>query len=119
MQRGNLHADLPDASRAEVIETLCTPAAGRMRIERIVTEGQPTPEGEWYDQAWDEWVAVLSGSAELEFAGPSSRETLAPGDWLLIPAGRVHRVAKAATGTLWLAVHAGSADAPLPQQPAE
>ncbi|NTV46153.1 MAG: hypothetical protein HGB11_06455, partial [Chlorobiales bacterium] len=38
-----------------------------MRLERIVSEGHATPGGEWFDQEWDEWVILLSGSATLRF----------------------------------------------------
>ena len=38
-----------------------------MRIERIVSTGQSSPPGFWYDQADDEFVVLLSGSARLRF----------------------------------------------------
>lgn len=36
-------------------------------MERIVSNGQVTPEGEWYDQDLDEWVVVLEGEARLHY----------------------------------------------------
>ncbi len=105
-QRGNIRANLPDASKAEAFETLSTLGQGGARVERIVSERQSSPPGFWYDQDGDEWVMLLSGGAELEFADPAGVERLAPGDWLLIPAHRRHRVAATLAGTLWLAVHA-------------
>ncbi|WP_141701712.1 hypothetical protein [Methyloceanibacter marginalis] len=33
-----------------------------MRLERIVSTGQATAEGDWYDQAWDEFVVLVSGA---------------------------------------------------------
>lgn len=107
MQRGNFEENLPDAGAAESIELLADMRGRRTRIERIVSEGQASPEGFWYDQAWDEWVMVVRGGAELAFDAPAARERLGPGDWLLIPARRRHRVEATEPGTLWLAIHAG------------
>ena len=106
MQRGNIEANLPDARTDEIIEVLSAMAGRAVRIERIVSEGQASPPGFWYDQEGDEWVLLLRGGAELEFDDPSGEERLAPGDWLLIPARRRHRVRATEKSTLWLAVHA-------------
>ncbi len=105
MQRGNFAENLPDASQAEVIEALSSFPSRRVSVERIVSEGQTTPPGEWYDQAWDEWVMVVKGSARLVFENPDAEEVLSENDWLLIPARRRHRVSFTAPGTIWLAVH--------------
>ena len=107
MKRGNIDTNLPDASAAEAIELLAAMKGDRVRVERIVSEGQATPAGQWYDQAWDEWVVVLRGGATLEFTDPPGEEHLAAGDWLLLPAHRRHRVRSTEKGTFWLAVHAG------------
>lgn len=106
MQRGNINANLPDASTEEMIELLSTFRGGNVRVERILSEGQATPEGYWYDQPWDEWVLVMNGEAELVFDAPAGVERLYSGDWLLIPAHRRHRVSLTAPATLWLAIHA-------------
>lgn len=47
---------------------------------------------------------LAQGSAELEFDS-GEHLTLTPGDWLLIPAGRRHRVAATGPDTVWLAIH--------------
>ncbi|MGA1197849.1 MAG: cupin, partial [Candidatus Latescibacterota bacterium] len=42
-----------------------------VKIERIISTGQTTPNGEWYDQDRDEWVILLQGQATLEYeSGP-------------------------------------------------
>jgi cupin 2 domain-containing protein len=89
---------------AECFEDLFT--APGVRIERIVSTGQSTPPGEWLDQAWDEWVLLISGSAALRIEG-EAQQLLAPGDYLAIPAGTRHRVERTAADrpTIWLAVH--------------
>jgi cupin 2 domain-containing protein len=78
-----------------------------VRIERIVSTGQTTPPGQWYDQPGDEWVALLAGRATLRLDDGSLIE-MAPGDWLLIPAHVRHRVeaTSADPPCVWLAVHA-------------
>ena len=75
-----------------------------VRIERIVSSGQSTPPGQWLEQAWDEWVLLVSGAAGLTLEGEPPM-TLRPGDWLLIPVHRRHRVDWTETPTVWLAIH--------------
>lgn len=79
-------------------------AAGGARVERIASRG--LREGAWYDQAQAEFVLLVAGAARLGFADGSARD-LAPGDWVVLPAGCRHRVAwtDPAAETLWLAVH--------------
>jgi len=100
----NLLADLPDARGAECFETLL--AGPGVRIERIVSRGQVTPEAAPFDQAHDEWVLLLAGAARLWLDGQGD-VALAPGDCLSIPAGVRHRVTWTPEDreTVWLAVH--------------
>ena len=100
----NLLRDLPDAAAGEVAETLL--AAPGLRIERIVSQGQASPPGFWYDQDEAEWVLVLAGAARLRFADEEEDRTLAPGDHLDIAPHRRHRVAwtDPSQPTVWLAV---------------
>ncbi|WP_404789113.1 cupin domain-containing protein [Altericista sp. CCNU0014] len=78
----------------------------RLRIERILSLGQTTPLGEWYDQDLDEWVILLQGEAELAYEG-NTRQRLQAGDYVLIPAHCRHRVEYTSTEPpcIWLAVH--------------
>ena len=94
-------ASLPDA---EVSEPLI-PDRGVL-IERIISTGQTTPVGEWYDQDRDEWVALLQGNATLTYANGRSLD-LKAGDHVLIPAHERHRVDRTSTSPpcIWLAVH--------------
>jgi cupin 2 domain-containing protein len=104
VRRGNLFDDLATPGGGERFdELLAGPGA---RIERIVSAGQATPEGEWYDQPGDEWVVLLAGRATLLF-DRGARVELEPGDWLLIPAHARHRVetTSADPSCVWLAVH--------------
>ena len=101
---GNLFHDLPDARAGEVADTLL--ATPGVRVERIVSLGQRSPPGFWYDQPESEWVLLLAGAARLRFADEADDRVLRPGDWLQIAAHRRHRVAwtDPARPTIWLAV---------------
>lgn len=98
----NLLAPLTGTLDQELIDTLVEQP--NLRIERIVSTGQSSPENFWYDQQEHEWVTLLSGGATLEFE--DQRLELRPGDHLLIPAHRKHRVAwtDPTLTTVWLAV---------------
>ena len=97
----NIPANLPD----ELIQSILT--RSNVKIERIVSRGHRTPEDFWYDQQWDEWVLLVKGKAGLIFEGEADAIELKPGDHLLIPARKRHRVAwtQANEDTIWLAVH--------------
>jgi len=99
----NLLAGLPANLSTE--ETTPLLQGTHVRIERIVSYGQASPPGFWYDQPEGEWVMVLCGWGTIEFTD-GRRVTLASGDTLSIPAGERHRVAATATDgpTVWLAV---------------
>jgi cupin 2 domain-containing protein len=101
---GNLLRGLPDARAGEVAEGLL--AAPGLRIERIVSLGQASPPGFWYDQPEPEWVLLVAGAAWLRFADEPAARHLGPGDWLEIAAHRRHRVewTDPAMPTIWLAV---------------
>ena len=104
----NIFAQVPEElAEEEITELLATPG---LRIERIVSTGQASPPGFWYDQAWAEWVLLLSGSAGLLIEGEAEPRLLKPGDYLLIPPGARHRVewTDPNAPTIWLAVHCGS-----------
>jgi cupin 2 domain-containing protein len=79
---------------------------GGVRVERIVSTGQATPLDQPYCQDHDEWVLLLAGSAGL-WTETDGEVSLRPGDALMIPAGRRHRVTwtQADPPTVWLAIH--------------
>ena len=103
LRTGNLFAAIPADLPQELCEILAA-GAGPVRIERIVSRGHRSAEGDWYDQAESEWVALLSGAAVVRFADRTI--DLAPGDWLHIPARCRHRVESTAADrdSVWLAV---------------
>jgi cupin 2 domain-containing protein len=102
--KSNIFADLAD-SADEIFETLLEKPG--IKIERIISSGQATPPGEWYDQETDEWVILLSGSAGILIDGEDVVRSLAAGDYLQLPAGCRHRVewTDPDVKSVWLAVH--------------
>ena len=99
----NLFTGIPAELPQEWMETLLG-GRGRFRVERIVSRGQASPEGFWYDQETEEWVLLLRGEALLEMEGQPPLE-LRAGDHFTIPAHIRHRVARTSPDALWLALH--------------
>ncbi|WP_322029703.1 cupin domain-containing protein [Paraburkholderia sp. J76] len=107
---GNLFAGIDHKADEERIDTLVS--RDGVLIERIVSTGQTSPPGFWYDDAREEWVALLAGAATLEFedtAQPPRR--LLPGDYVHIPAHCRHRVSwtDPTVPSVWLAIYIGAA----------
>ncbi len=105
MRIRNLFQDLPEGVTEEMSEALLD--TRQFRLERILSEGQKTPPGEWYDQDTSEWVILLSGEAGVLFEGEAETSVMRPGDYVHIPAHKRHRVewTDAKQKTVWLALH--------------
>jgi cupin 2 domain-containing protein len=102
---GNLFTDVPCRSPEELVSILL--ARDGVQVERIVSTGQASPPGFWYDQPWTEWVALISGAASLRFEDEPAPRELRPGDHLLIAPHRRHRIVWTDPDrpTIWLALH--------------
>jgi len=105
IRSGNIFADLP-ASLPEEATTVLASYPGAV-VERIVSTGQASPPGFWYDQDWTEWVILLQGGAGLLIEGEAAPRRLGPGDHVELPAHMRHRVewTDPDRPTVWLAVH--------------
>jgi cupin 2 domain-containing protein len=105
MKASNVFSNIPDSTTEEIFETLLK--TDHFKLERIISMGQATPSGEWYDQDGNEWVMLLSGSAGLLFEGSEEVLVMKPGDYVYIPARQRHRVewTDASQKTVWLALH--------------
>ncbi len=105
MEINNILSTRSKTEAAEVFVSLLE--TNVFKLEKIVSTGQATPTGQWYDQDRDEWVLLLSGKAALMIEGEKNALILGPGDFLLIPAHKRHRVdwTAAGTETVWLALH--------------
>jgi len=87
-------------SEKEIFETIFK--NGSVRIERIVSNGQKSPEGFWYDQNEYEFVSVVEGCALLEFEDESIK--LEKNDYIIIEPHKKHRVLHTSSPTVWLCV---------------
>jgi cupin 2 domain-containing protein len=105
IRSGNLFDHDATASADEQIELLVE--QGGVSIERIVSMGQASPPGFWYDSPRAEWVVLLSGAAALEFEGEGELYPMKAGDHVLIDAHCRHRVAWTSDRepSVWLAVY--------------
>lgn len=107
VERGNYFspAPLPLSLPRELVEVIL--ATESFRLERIISTGQATLAGEWYDQEEHEWVLLLAGEAGLVFEDDPQEIIMKPGDYLHITAHRRHRVEWTASGqpSIWLALH--------------
>ena len=75
-----------------------------IKIEKIVSNGQTSPENFWYEQEKSEFILLLEGFAILEF---ENREVeLKKGDCINIKAKQKHRVKFTSLDepTIWFAV---------------
>jgi cupin 2 domain-containing protein len=88
----------------ERFESLCKSDGGW--VERIISLGHTSPEGEWYNQITDEWVLLLQGEAILEFENHTQTH-LCKGDYLFLPSGLKHRVSYTSEDPpcIWIAIH--------------
>lgn len=106
----NFFSELPPSSLPDeqFVELLARPG---LRIERIVSSGQSSPPGFWYDQPHGEWVLLVQGDAHLRFEDEPQARHLKAGDYLDIAPRRRHRVDWTSRDqvTIWLAVHYDSA----------
>ena len=62
----------------------------KVRIEKIVSAGQVSPKDFWYDQAENEFVALLQGEAVITYEDGNTK--LKAGDTVVIAAHKKHRV---------------------------
>ncbi len=95
---------IPEKVKEEIFEDIVL--AENIKIERIISCGQSSPEFGWYDQKKSEWVMVLEGKAILEFEG-GKEVVLGKNDFITILPHQKHKVkwTDLEQKTIWLAVH--------------
>ena len=106
IKSGNLRDGLPSGiAAAETFDALIEQK--NLRIERIVSTGQTTPEGELHDSEQAEFVLVVSGAARFRVEGEGEDRDLGEGDYIIVPSHCRHRViyTRASPPTVWLAVY--------------
>ncbi len=100
----NIYSEIPTSLKEEFFEIL--QSSESIKIERIVSYGHTTREGEWYDQEQNEWVILLSGEAILSFLH-EDEVRLKAGEYINIPAHQKHRVSWTMPNqqSVWLVIH--------------
>jgi Cupin domain. len=97
--------DLANQSKSkEIINVLLKNES--VQIEHIVSTGQKSPEGFWYNEKRAEFVALMQGEAILEYVDGTQAKLVA-GDTLLIPPHKTHRVAYTSEepACIWLCIY--------------
>jgi len=102
---GNMYSKIPSIKDKEIFQTILKNK--KLKIERIVSQGQTTEKGKWLKSKRNEWVMVLKGAGKLRFQKENRLISLKAGDYILIPAKTSHRVewTSLEEKTIWLAVH--------------
>ncbi len=105
MNCNNLFLNIPEKVKKEIFEPIIKNK--KFKLERIISQGQCTPEGKWLEQKNNEWVVLLSGKAKLKFEYDRASYLMEAGDYIHIPKGKRHRVEWTDPNkkTVWLALH--------------
>ncbi len=90
MKIKNIFNDIPSNLSKEILDEIIL--TDKIRIERIISKGQTSPENFWYDQEENEWVIVIKGKAKLKIIDEDELIELNEGDYINIPSHKKHRV---------------------------
>ena len=102
MEKYNIFDEIPvDKSEEKFFEIF---KDEKIKIEKIVSNGQKSPQDFWYEQEKSEFVLVIEGFAIVEFE--DFEVELKKGDCLNIKAYQKHRVKFTSLDetTIWFAV---------------
>lgn len=104
MKPDNIFSKIPDDIPEEIFETIIS--SDTVIIERIISKGQSSAEGFWYDQEKNEWVILLKGAARIGFENQEEPVHMKAGDYIHIPAHCRHRVewTDPDCTTIWIAL---------------
>lgn len=97
----NFLKNIPEKSNEEIFQTVVSNE--NIKIERIISYGQRTPENYWYDQDEDEFVMIIKGEAKIKYDDGKIYHLL-EGDSLYIKAHQKHRVVSTSDPAVWLAL---------------
>jgi cupin 2 domain-containing protein len=103
MEGNNIFTVKYKLPKEEIFETILTNK--NIKIEKIISYGQITEKGKWYDQDEDEWVILLKGKAILKLKGENKLINMIAGDFISIKAHVKNRVEYTSDDAIWLAVH--------------
>lgn len=104
MKISNIFENIPQTLKEELIENILV--NNNFKVERIISEAHASPKEFWYDQPTNEFIYLVSVSAAIMFEDHSVK-TLKTGDYLVIEAGKKHRVewTDKKSKTIWLTIH--------------
>ena len=104
MKIKNIFNDIPSNLSKEILDEIIL--TDKIRIERIISKGQTSPENFWYVQEENEWVIVIKGKSKLKIIDEDELIELNEGDNINIPSHKKHRVewTDPESETIWLAV---------------
>lgn len=104
MKPDNIFSNIPCKLEQEMFESILDDQA--VKIERIISKGQTSPDSGWFDQEKNEWVILLKGKAIMAFENQTP-VLLNEGDFINIPSHTKHKVAwtDPDNETVWLAVN--------------
>jgi len=89
IKKENFLSKIPSQIPKEIFESIAS--SENVKIERIISKGQATQKGKWYDQEKNEFVLVLKGNAVIEFDN-NEKVSMNEGDYVIIPKHVKHRV---------------------------
>jgi cupin 2 domain-containing protein len=100
----NFLSDIPDIVTEEIFDEIISNQV--FKLERIISDGHASPENFWYDQDKNEFVLLISGTAEIQY-DDGQKFSMKKGDYFIIPAHQKHRVewTDKHQKTVWLALH--------------
>jgi len=75
--------------RSEIFEDIYN--NNKLKIGRILSFGQITPQNKWLHDIRNEWVLLLQGKSEIMFES-GTRVKMMKGDYILIPCNTKHKV---------------------------
>ena len=103
MKLNNIFAEIPGELDNELMQVL--QQSDNIKIQRIVSKGQVSPETGWYDQQQNEWVIVIKGEAVITFE--QTEVAMQAGSYINIPAHTKHKVSWTHPDleTVWLVVY--------------
>lgn len=105
MKKDNIYSRtiIPYGSQ-EIFETILLNE--NIKVERIISAGQKTPEELWIEEDKDEWVILLQGEARIKFTDGNETE-LKKGDYITIHSGVKHKVTYTSRHPvcIWLAIY--------------
>ena len=103
-KKANIFSKIPSDLSEEIFEDIIK--TDTLKIERIISYGQISPQKGWYDSNQNEWVILLDGEAKLQFED-NKQIHLQKGDYINITAHSKHKVVwtKENATTIWLAIY--------------